>query len=206
MKKAAFLPVVGLVFMISFSCAITPTLSRTHLMDDIRKSHLAVSAGVEVPVGETGSILPDPIYEYVSFAPTDWLELGLSGHWIIQLIGVEAKIDVIDILTDDSPVSALILGGANIGQDSEETPVIFNVGLAVNYGFSDHFEVFLGAGSSTISQIPSLHAGFNWIPFNWLELAVGAKLAINTRDTDPDPPVALMLSLCPSLNFDMRKN
>jgi hypothetical protein len=175
-------------------------------MDDIRKSHLAVSAGVEVPVGETGSILPDPIYEYVSYAPTDWLELGLAGHWFIQLIGIEAKIDVVDMFTDGSPVSALILGGVTIGPDSEETPLVINAGFAVNYGLSDNFEVFLGAGSSNISQVPSLHAGFNWIPFKWLELALGAKLAINTRDTDPDPPAVLMLSLCPSLNFDLQKN
>ena len=190
-----------IVFIIPMACKVIPTLSRTYLMDDIRSKTFSIAAGTEIPIGEGGAILPDPIYEYISYAPNDWLEIGAAGHWGIGLFGVEAKVDVIDIFTDGLRVSAIIGGGISVASGSEDTGVALNASLCANMRMTESIELYAGIGGSSISQVPSVHAGVNIDLFRWLSISANAKLVINTQEKDPDPPAALMLSICPSLNF-----
>ena len=197
--------VVAAWCLLGLSCTIIPTIGKTHLYDDIREKTLSVTAATEIPIGEGGSVLPDPLYEYVSYAPTDWLEFGIAGHWGLGALGGEVKIDIIDIFANAPPFSLLIVGGVLAIPGSESGGAGVTVGVCANYRLGQRVEFYLGAGSSTVSQVPSVQLGANVHLLKWLALSANAKVVFNTRESDTEHPVVLMVSLAPSLNFHLAK-
>lgn len=184
------------------SCVIIPTISQTHLADDIQEKHLSVTAGVEQVIGETPGILPDMVYEYVSYAPTDWFEIGVAGHYAIALIGADFKLDLVDLAVDDSPWSALLMGGAMASPSGGG--FVFHGGAGLNYRLTDYLELYATAGVNAPFFVPMFHVGANVMPFEWLSLSANTKVAVNTiDDSEGNPPMALMVSVSPSLNFDL---
>lgn len=187
------------------SCVIIPTISQTHLIDDIRAKNLSVNAGIELPIGESPGVLPDVIYEYVSYAPTDWFEIGVAGHYGIAAMGADLAVDVVDIVTDDSPWSALIVGGVLLSTQGGSL-VIAHAGAAVNYRLNHFLELYASAGTNSPFFAPLFHIGANISPLRWLSLSANLKLAINTMlDEDSSmSPLAVMVSFSPSLHFDLQ--
>ncbi len=195
--------VAGFVWFLG-SCTIIPTISRTPLLDRIRSDTLSVSLGVELPLGESNDVFPDPIYEYVSYAPTEWLEFGLAGHWGIALPTIETKVDLLSAFGVDTPWSLLLNAGVGTLLNADIRGILVHGGLAGNRSFSDRFEVYGGIGSSSLSQIPIIQLGAAITPLRWLSVSGNLKIAINTRqDRSDSNPVAFMFSLSPSLVFDL---
>ncbi len=204
LKGFLVIAVTGLV-LLAGSCTIIPTINRTRFMHDVRESRLSIAAGTELPLVEQTNMIPDPLYESITYAPTDWLEVGIEGHWGILLPALNAKVDLVDLAFDrELPVSVLIAAAGAIPLDAEDAELIGHGSIAVNYKPADYLEVYAGIGTSSLSRIPSIQAGANLLPLKWLSLAADLKVSIDTRYTDDDiSPVALMLSLSPGLSFDL---
>ena len=186
------------------SCTIIPTISRTYLLDSIRPDTISVSVGTEVPLGESNDILPDPIYEYVSYAPNEWLEFGVAGHWGIALPAIEAKVDLLSAFGAKTPWSVLLHAGIGTPLSSDSTGVLIHGGVAGNYRLAPKFELYGAVGSSSISQIPVFQIGTAFTPINWLSLSGNLKIAVNTREDRTDSsPIAFMFSFSPSLVFGL---
>ncbi len=198
--------VIAIILLLCFSvgsCVILPTISETHLMSDIDEHDLSISVGTEQPIGESNGILPDVMYEYVSYAPADWVEVGLAGHYSIALLGIDARFDIVDMFTDDSPISALILGGVLFF--SGGSGPVGHMGAAVNYRINRVVEVYAGAATSTLFFAPTFYLGTNINIFKWLSLAANMKLALNTVVEEDPPPAALMISVAPRISFNLEQ-
>lgn len=204
MKKSITKLILILGVLACSSCVIIPTITHTHLADDIREDQFSIAAGVETVVGESPAILPDIAYGYVSYAPTDWLEVGAAAHYALALIGADIKIDLIGIVSDGSPWSAMLLGGAMVSPSGGG--LIVHAGIGGNYRVGERVEFFATAGTNSPFFVPMFQIGSNLTLLKWLSLSASAKLAVNTLEEGEDsPPVAFMVSISPSFNFDLAK-
>jgi len=200
-SKAVILILIFLSLSLG-SCIILPTISETHLLSDIQEDELSISVGTEQPIGEAHVILPDVLFEYVSYAPADWVEFGLAGHYSVGLIGIDARFDVIDMFTDNSPLSGMIVGGV-LFLSGGSGPIV-HFGAAANYRFNRTFEVYACAATSTLLFVPVFHFGTNINIFDWLSLSGNLKMGLNTFDANSSfPPVAFMFSVAPRISFDL---
>ena len=199
--KSIKLVIAALSFaLLVSSCLILPTISETHLLSDIQEKELSISVGTEQLIGETGVILPDVLFEYISYSPTDWFEFGLAGHYSIALLGIDAKLDFVDMFTNDSPLSAMLLGGVLFFSGGSGPIVHF--GAAANYRINQVVELYAGAATSTLFFVPSFHLGTNLNIFDWLSLSANLKMALNLVESNADfPPVSFMLSVAPRVSF-----
>ena len=186
--------------LVATSCLILPTISETHLLSDIQEKELSISVGTEQLLGESSVFLPDVLYEYISFAPTDWFEFGLAGHYSVALLGIDARFDFVDMFTDDSPLSVMLLGGVLLFSGGSGPIVHF--GTAANYRINKFVEIYLCAATSTLFFVPSFHLGTNINIFEWLSLSANLKMALNVVEVNSDfPPAAFMLSVAPRISF-----
>ncbi len=203
--KISYFIVLALLVLAVSSCTIIPTVNRTRLMHDVRESRLSISAGTEIPLGEATNMVPDPLFETITYAPTDWLEVGIEGHWGIFIPALSTKVDLVNLaFNEDLPISILLSGAGALYFDDEDTGIFAHGSVAANYRPLDFLEVYAGVGSSTLSKIPSIQAGVNVLPVEWLSLAADLKISIDTLYTEDDTlPVALMISLSPGLSFDL---
>ncbi|MBT3273478.1 MAG: hypothetical protein HN368_10000 [Spirochaetales bacterium] len=202
MKKYVIV-ILSSIFLIALcsSCLIIPTISETHLVDDIREKTFSITAGAEAPLGEPTLVLPDVLFEYLSYSPTDWFEFGLAGHYGIGLSGVDFKIDFVNMWDDESPWSAMLIGGALVPPGGGGG-FVAHAGAAVNYQVNNWLELYGCAATSTLFLVPVFHVGVSVSPFRWLSLAGNIKVVLNTVDTSGDnPPAALFFSIAPSFNF-----
>ena len=196
-----FTGIVALTYiLVASSCLILPTISETHLLSDIQEKELSISVGTDQLIGESSVFLPDVLFEYISFAPTDWFEFGLAGHYSVALLGIDARLDFVDMFTEDSPISAMLLGGV-LFLSGGPSPIV-HFGTAVNYRISRFVELYAGAATSTLFFVPSFHFGTNLNIFEWLSLSANLKIALNLVDTSSGyPPAAFMLSIAPRISF-----
>jgi hypothetical protein len=192
------------VFVLLASSCVTPTISETHLLSDIQEKELSLTVGTEFPeqiVGENHIILPDILFEYLSFAPTDWFEFGLAGHYTVALLGIDARLDFVDMFTNDSPLSAMLLGGVQFF--SGGSPIV-HLGVAVNYRLHRIVELYVCGATSTITFVPVFHLGANLNIFEWLSLSANLKTVYVGEDANTDSfPAAFMLSVAPRLSFEL---
>ena len=170
-------------------------------MDDIQEKTFSIAAGTEIPLGESSVVLPDPLYEYISYAPTDWFEFGLAGRYTIGLVGVDVKFDFVDMFTDGSPLSMMLIGGA-LFFTGGGSAVVGHAGVAANYQVTSWLELYGGAATSTIFLVPVFQVGASISPVKWFSLSANLKLVLNTveSETETEPLVALV-SIAPSFNF-----
>ncbi len=196
---------IAVVILLSFlagSCIILPTISETHLLSDIQEDELSITVGTDQLIGEPGIILPDVLYEYLSYAPADWVEFGIAGHYGIGFLGIDARFDIIDMFTDDNPLSAMLLGGALLF--SGGSAPLAHFGGAANYKINRFVEVYAAAATSTLFFVPVFHIGTHVNIFDWLALSGNLKIAVNTVETNVDvPPAAIMISVAPRISFSL---
>ena len=129
-------------------------------------------------------ILLDVLYEYISFAPTDWFEFGLVGHYSVALLGIDTIFDFVNMFTDDSPLSAMLLGGVLLFSGGSGPIVHF--GAAANYRINRFVELYACAATSTLFFVPSFHLGTNLNIFEWLSLSANLKMALNLIEANAD--------------------
>ena len=174
------------------------------MLSNIQEKELALNVGTEFPeqlIDEKYLILPDILFEYLSFAPTDWFEFGLAGHYTVALLGIDAKLDIVDMFTNDSPVSAMVLGGVQFFSGLQP---VFHFGAAVNYSLNRFVELYACAATSTITFFPVFHLGTNLNIFEWLSLSANLKTVYIGENTNTDSfPAAFMFSVAPRISFDL---
>lgn len=199
-KYPIALAIVLLITLVISSCLVLPTISESHLLSDIRENELSISVGTEQILGETSIFLPDILYEYISFAPADWFEFGLAGHYSVAFLGIDARIDFIDMFTDNNPLSAMLLGGVLFFSGGSGPVVHF--GTAANYRINSFVELYACAATSTLFFVPSFHVGTNVRVFDWLSLSANLKMVLNLLETNANyPPAAFMVSIAPKVSF-----
>lgn len=138
-----------------YAFAIPETaITRTHLMKDIDKSSITIGAGLEAELTENPVYSADWLFGNFGYAPLDWLEFGVAIHVLSLIIcpSVEAKIDLVDIFTDFSHFSCILMGGIGGFTDDEEFYLIYHGGMAVNLRLNQYWQLYLGAGSDSLSE------------------------------------------------------
>lgn len=195
MKIIHNLVLFGLTLVIT-SCLTLPTstVTRTHLMKDIDKSTITAVAGIEFELTEDTEYIGDSLFGYFSYAPWDWLEFGIAGHELNQGLypSVDAKIDAVDIFSDSLRLSFLLMGG--IGGVPDDL-FFYHGGLAVNYRLNPNVQLYLGAGSDSISEALIFHAGAYFIPMESVGIFANFKLVTGREGTE------VMFSMAPSATF-----
>ncbi len=199
MKRIHNLVLVGPILFIT-SCITLPTatVTRTHLMKDIDKSTITTVAGVEFELTDDPEYMGDSLFGYFSYAPWDWLELGIAGHALTLGLypSVDAKIDVVDIFTDSSRFSCLLMGG--VGGLPEDL-FFYHGGLTMNYRLDQYVQLYLGAGSDSISEALIFQAGAYIVPLKSVGISTNLKLVTGRDGTD------LMFSVAPLATFSVGK-
>jgi hypothetical protein len=132
-------------------------------MKDIDELDVTVLAGMEIAVSPNS----EPVYigelyfAYIGYAPYDWLEIGLAAHssFAYPYPSFDVKIDVIDIFTDSSRLSCLVVGGAGMIVDEDIGILAFHGGGALNFRLSQRWQLYFGAGTDSLFQALNLQAG-----------------------------------------------
>jgi len=170
------------------------TFTRTHLMRDVEESSLVIGAGVDYCI-PNDRYLGDILLAYCGGAPLDWLELGLGLHvWLGALVpSVDVKLDVVDLFGHSERFSLLLQGGVGITAAVEA--VSYHAGAALNIRLSRSVQLYLGAGTDSLSDALVLQAGACLVPAQSLSIAVGLGMVTGPQGT------AAMLSLAPLLVF-----
>ena len=199
MKRIHNLILLGPILFIT-SCITLPTstVTRTHLMKDIDKSTITTVAGVEWELTDDPEYIGDSLFGYCSYAPWDWLEFGIAGH-ILNLglyPSVDAKIDVVDIFTDSRRFSCLLMGG--VGGLPEDL-FFYHGGLTMNFRLNQYVQLYLGAGSDSISEALIFQAGAYIVPLKSVGISTNLKLVTGRDGTD------LMFSVAPVATFSVGK-
>ena len=195
MKIILILFILGLLLLFTSCLTLpTPTITRTHLMKDIDKQSVTIGAGIEFELEENPGYWGDSFFGYVGYAPLDWLEIGIAGHSVALSIypSLEAKIDVINMFTDCSPFSCVLMGG--IGGLPEDL-FFAHAGLAMNFRINQSLQLYLGAGTDSISDALNLQAGAYIAPIEWLGVSSNVKFVKGNEGTD------LMFSIAPLITL-----
>jgi hypothetical protein len=158
-------------------------------MKDIDKSSITIGAGSDVELTENPAYSGDWLFGYFGYAPLDWLEFGIASHIVDITIypAVEAKIDVIDIFSDSSRFSCLLMGGIG-GLPGDLS--FYHAGLTMNLRLSQYLQLYLGAGSDSISKALNLQAGAYLVLLKWLGISMNFKLVTGPEGTELMPSVA----------------
>ena len=174
-------------------------ITRTHLMKDIdsQTTTLAVAADI---VRDT----PDPAHYadslvvYLGYSPWAWLEFGAALHsiWSNPVAALEGKIDMVEFLADSSRLSCLLIGGfGGYKEDAVYSPV-FHGAVALNWQVKEDLQLYLGAGTDSLSSALSVQTGLYFSILDWLGFSLNFKLAVGPEGTEP------MLSAAPVAVID----
>lgn len=169
-------------------------ITRTHLLKDSERASVTVALGLELDLNENPAYAGDSLFGYLGYAPFDWLELGLGAHVVsLQLVpSIEAKVDLVDMFSDDSRISFLLMSGFG-GLPNEL--LFYQAGLGVNFRIRGPLQLYLGAGSDSISTAMSLQAGVFVRPLKSLGVSANAKLVIGREGTAPAFSIAPLILL-----------
>jgi hypothetical protein len=76
------------------------------MVKNIEAKTITILAGFEV--GDEGEVayLPDTLFEYIGYAPNDWIEFDIGGYYLFMVPMVEAKIDLAELLLKTEKLSA----------------------------------------------------------------------------------------------------
>ncbi|UCF98891.1 MAG: hypothetical protein JSV89_04960 [Spirochaetaceae bacterium] len=189
-KRIIFLfPLLFIPTSLSYAFAMPETsITRTHLMKDIDPASVTIGIGMEF-VSED----PDPLYNadflfgYLGYAPFDWSEFGIAFHtaWISFFPAVEAKIDLVDIFTDASRISCLLMGGIGAYSKDDGFDPIYHGGIAVNFRPKRSQQLYAGAGTDSLAKALNLQVGLYFELLDWLGLSMNFKLVIGPDGTEP---------------------
>ena len=169
-------------------------LTRTHLMKDIDPKTITLAVA-----GDIVREKPDPVHYadflvvYLGYSPRAWLEFGAALHsiWSNPVAGLEGKVDVVEFFTDSSRLSCLLIGGfGGYKADAAYSPVVHG-GLTLNLQAKEDLQLYLGAGTDSLSNALSVQTGLYASIFDWLGFSLSFKLAVGPEGTEP------MLSAAP---------
>jgi len=169
-------------------------ITRTHLLKDSERASVTVALGMELDLTENPAYMGDSLFGYLGYAPFDWLELGLGAYAVsLRFVpSIEAKVDLVDMFSDDSRISLLLMGGFG-GLPNEL--LFYQAGLGVNFRISRPLQLYLGAGSDSISTAMSLQAGAFLTLLKSLGVSANAKLVIGREGTAPAFSIAPLILL-----------
>jgi hypothetical protein len=195
-RKSAMLILLMVIPALAASAFAVPetAITRTFLLKDIERTSITAGIGAEFELVKNPAYLGDNLFGYLGYAPLDWLELGLGAHTarLRILPSVEAKIDLVRIFSDSSRVSCLLMGG--VGGLPDEL-FFGQAGLGLNMRMSRLLQLYLAAGSDTISKAASLQAGAFVRPLKSLGIAANAKLVIGPEGLTPAVSIAPLVVL-----------
>lgn len=181
-----------------------PVVSETHLLCSIHSRRVVISVGTEWDPGKWHfSVSPDLIFAYGGYSPNDWLELGLSGHAFNGFyIGIDGKIDVIGIFTNDLPVSLFVLGGLAFVPYSQLL-ILWpcHAGAAVVFRAAEFLDLYACA-TVTFETHGAYQIGLNLQTFDWLSISANLKIGVNSGKVNAFyPRYAYMFSIAPRFSF-----
>jgi len=170
------------------------TVTRSHLMKDMVESYTTVEVGTEFPLRKNPSYVSDLYFGYYGYAPYDWLEIGVTVHscFAVPYPSFEAKIDVIDIFTDSRRLSFIVMGGIGLVLAEDIGVLVYHGGGAVNYRLSQYWQLYLGAGTDSISEAFNLQTGVYFATRKWLGFSMGFNLVAGSEGIELIPSLALV--------------
>jgi hypothetical protein len=189
MAKTGFILALLLVVP-SISSSPFPTqetsVTRTHLMKDIDESTVVIGVGIE-SFREDPAYMSDTYIGYLGYAPCEWLEVGFALHCLTVMFypSLDAKIDLMEIFTDSSRLSCMLMGGIGGLPWDEDYPLFFHGGAAVNYRLARWLQLYAGAGSDSVATALVMQAGVFLAPLKWLGASVNFKLSIGSEGVEP---------------------
>ena len=149
-------------------------------MKDIEAKTVTISAGFEKGAEDDIAYWPDLFFEYLGYAPNDWLEFGIAGHYLFHVPMVEAKVDLAELLLKAEKFSLMPTIGIGPVSD-EDFPA--QAGLIANYRLGEKWQVYTGAGTDLLSEALNLQVGAYWTPKPWFGLTANAKLVAGDKGT-----------------------
>jgi hypothetical protein len=196
-KPISVLTLALFVFVAGRLCAFPSqesSVTRTHLMRDTEASTLVVAVGLE-PSGENVEYMSDAIFGYIGYAPYRWLEAGIAAHNLSFGLypSVDAKIDLMEFFSDDTPWSCMLMGGVGGLPKDPDYPVFFHGGAAVDYRLRQWLQLYAGAGSDSVARALSLQIGAYMNPFKWFGASANFKLVIGSEGVEPMASAALFV-------------
>jgi hypothetical protein len=176
------------------------SITRTHLYRDIEESTVTFAIGSEVFLELFASQDdPDPpyigelYYGYIGCAGSDWLEYGLAIHSVYGMLApyLELKVDLIDMFTDSSRLSCLVMGGAGGVMDSGYIYFLYHGGGALIFNLSPRVQLYAGVGSDSLSRALNLQVGAYVTIVDWLGISANFELVTGSEGIEP------MISIAP---------
>jgi hypothetical protein len=169
-------------------------VTRTHLMKDIDPQSITLAVA-----GDIVREKPDPVYYadflvvYLGYSPWAWLEFGIALHniWVNSFAALEGKVDLVAFFTDSSRLSCLLLGGFGGYRADEAFSPIFHGAVALNFQAKEDLQLYLGAGTDSLSDALSVQTGLYISVLEWLGFSLSLKVAVGPKGTEP------MLSAAP---------
>ena len=192
--------VLVLLFVLAAACSYAmpsteSSVTRTHLMRDTEASTLVVAVGLEPPLGEDDKYTSDSLFGYLGYAPCRWLEAGVAAHYLSFGLypAVDAKIDLMEIFTDNTRWSGMLMGGIGGLPKDPDYPLFFHGGAAVNVRMKHWLQLYAGAGSDSVAKALALQTGAYVAPFEWLGASVNFKLVIGSKGVEPMASAAVFV-------------
>jgi hypothetical protein len=144
-------------------------------MREIEPRAVTVAAGLET-YSTADPYMGEFIYAYGGYAINDWAEAGIALHTYPSSadIGVDARVDLVDAIWDVKRLSLLLMGGVG-GFVYLMPQLIFHGGVAVTYRGREWWEIYVGAGSDSVSRALVVQAGACMTLFSWFGLSVSGK-------------------------------
>jgi hypothetical protein len=169
-------------------------ITRTHLLKDIDPNSITLAVAADI-VREK----PEPLHYadlpvvYLGYSPWAWLEFGVGLHsmWINPLPALEGKIDLMEFFAGSSRLSCLLICGIGGYKEGGAYSPVFHGGLGLNLRVKEDLELYLGAGTDSVSKALSNQPGLYVSVLNWLGFSLNLKLAVGPEGIEP------MLSAAP---------
>jgi len=198
-KKTVFLLLVLLLLSIpAFLCSAIgvpeTAVTRTHLLKDIDPKSITIAVGGDLVRENSDPVYyADPLVVYLAYSPWAWFEFGIALHstWTNPYATMEGKIDLVDFFADSSRLSCLLIGGFGGFAEAEEFHPVLHGGAAVALEVKKDLQLYLGAGTDTLSEALSVQTGLYVSLLEWLGFSLNFKLAVGPQGIEP------MLSAAP---------
>jgi hypothetical protein len=163
-------------------------ITRTHLLKDIEPKSVTLAVA-----GDIVRERPDPLHYadflvvYLGYSPTAWLEFGTALHSILSnpVAALEGKVDLVEFFADSSRLSCLLIGGFGGYNDGGGYDPVLHGGLALNLQTKEDLQLYLGAGTDSLSSALSVQTGLYAALLNWLGFSLNFKLAVGPEGTEP---------------------
>jgi hypothetical protein len=169
-------------------------ITRTHLMKDIDPKSITLAVALDIVREKPEAVhYADFPVVYLGYSPWAWLEFGVALHsiWSNPLAGLEGKIDLVDFFSDSSRLSCLLIGGFGGYKEEGVYNPVFHGGLALNLQVKEDLQLYLGAGTDSLSDALSVQTGLYVSVSDWLGFSLNLKVAVGPEGTEP------MLSAAP---------